>query len=100
MALRISAIGRRDRQSIVVVDVAQSAGHAGVPIGQREAGRAVIKHARRPGRNRVAGGAGRSRGRKSGRDVIRNVPADRRGALERRLSGTRSNPSNSACSCC
>ena len=44
----------------------------------------MVKHARRPGRNRVAGGAGRSRGRESGRNVVRNVPANRRRALERR----------------
>ena len=36
MALRVSAIGRRDRQSVVVVDVARSAGHVGVPVGQQE----------------------------------------------------------------
>ena len=33
MATRVSAIGRRDRQRIIVVDVAQIAGHIGVPIG-------------------------------------------------------------------
>jgi hypothetical protein len=33
MALRISAIHRHNRQSIVVVDVAQGASYASVPVG-------------------------------------------------------------------
>ena len=36
MALRISAIGRRDRQRVIVVDVAGGAGHVGMAIGQQE----------------------------------------------------------------
>jgi len=36
MALRISAIGWRDHQIVIVIDVAGSAGHVGVAIGQRE----------------------------------------------------------------
>ena len=43
VALRVAAIGRRDRQGIVVVDVAQIAGHVGMPVGQQETGRAVVE---------------------------------------------------------
>ena len=48
MAARVPAIVRHDRQSIVVVDVAGCAGHAGMGIGQRKPGRAVIENCRRP----------------------------------------------------
>ena len=48
MALRISAIGRRNRQGIVVVDVARSAGHVGMPVGQQETGRTVVECRCRP----------------------------------------------------
>jgi len=85
MAPGIAAIGRRDRQSVVVVDVAQIARHSRMGIRQREAGRAVIKDSRSPRRNRVACGASHSRGREPGRDVIRYVASNRRGALESRL---------------
>ena len=57
MALRISAIGRRDRQGIVVVDVARSAGHIGVPVGQQETGRAVVECRCGPTSRCVAGRA-------------------------------------------
>ena len=53
-----------------------------MPIGQQKAGCAVIKNSRGPGRNRVASSASRSRRRKPGRDVIRYVPANRRGTQE------------------
>jgi hypothetical protein len=65
--------------------VAQIAGHVGVPVGQREAGRAVVKNSRSPGSNRVARRAGRSRDREPCRHVIWHVTAKRRGALECRL---------------
>jgi len=55
MAAGVSAIGRGDRQSVVVIDVAQIAGHGGMRIGEREAGRTVIKNSRRPGGDRVTG---------------------------------------------
>ena len=84
VALRVSAIGRRNRKRVVIVDVAQSASDGRVRVRKRESGGAVIKHSGGPGRNRMAGGAGRSRDRKSRRDVIRNVPANRRSALESR----------------
>ncbi len=72
MALRIAAIGGGNRQTVVVVDVAEIAGHVGVPVGQGEAGRAVIEHACGPGGNRVACCARRCSGRKTRRDVIRH----------------------------
>ena len=43
MALRISAIGRRDRQIVVVVDVAERASHIRVAVGQQETRRVVIE---------------------------------------------------------
>ena len=80
VAAGISAIGGRDAQGIVVADVAQTAGHRRVAVGQGEAGAAVIENARGPGRNGVASGAGRSRGRETGSDMIRHRSADRCGA--------------------
>ena len=53
-------------------------------VGQRKSGGAVIKHSRGPGSDRVAGGASRCCGRESSRDVIRNISANRCGALEYR----------------
>src|ERR1039458_10854376 len=85
MAAGISAIGRENRQSIVIIDMAQSAGHAGVGIGQQEAGGAVIEDSRRPSGNRMASGAGRSRGWGSRSDGVRDRPANRRGAHKGRL---------------
>jgi len=85
MALRVAAIGRRDRQGIVVVDVAQIAGHVGVPIGQQEPGRAVIKDSRSPSCNRVASRASRCGRGEPGRDVIRHRSANARGAEKSRL---------------
>jgi len=68
MALRISAIGRSNRQIVVVVDVAERAGHIGVPGGKREPGRAVIKRGVQPiVERRMAGFAG---GRKLRGNVI------------------------------
>ena len=54
MALRVPAIRRSDRQSIVVVDVAQIAGHVGVPIGEQESRGAVVERCCRPADRRVA----------------------------------------------
>lgn len=36
VALRISASRRRNRQVVIVADVAGGAGHVGVPVGQQE----------------------------------------------------------------
>jgi hypothetical protein len=57
MAAGISAIGWSNRQIIIVVDVARCAGHVGVPIGQQESRRGVIKDCRSPSRGVVARGA-------------------------------------------
>ncbi len=54
MASRIPAIGRRDHQVIVVVNMARSAGHVGMPIGQHKPGRAVVKRSGEPGVHSVA----------------------------------------------
>jgi len=77
MALRVSAIGRRDRQSVIVVDVAGSAGHVGMAIGQQESGGAVIEDRRCPAHGVVARralrhGKCRSSGRMHG--IIRGLP--------------------------
>jgi hypothetical protein len=48
MALRISAIGRGDRQSIVVIDVAECASHIRMAIGEQESSGAVVERRRRP----------------------------------------------------
>ena len=57
MASGISAIGRSYRQTVVVVDVAQIAGHVGMAVSQREPGCAVIEDARGPRSDWVASGA-------------------------------------------
>jgi len=75
VALRVSAIGGGNRQIVVVVDVAQIAGHVGMPIRQQEPGRAVIECCRRPTGSRVAGRAVRGRKSRPGRrmDGIRGL---------------------------
>jgi hypothetical protein len=73
MASRVPAIGRGDRQSIVVVDVARSAGHVGMAIGQRKPGRAVVKSCRRPTHRRMAQRTVRCRKRRTRRGVHRIV---------------------------
>ena len=85
MALRVAAVGCGNRQTVVVVDVAQIAGHVGVTIGQQESGSAVIEHPRGPGCNRVASRASRCRRRETGRNVIRYRSPDRCGAGKSRL---------------
>ena len=80
VAAGIATIGRGDRQCIVVVDVAQTAGHGRMTIGQGESGRRVVKDPGRPGGDRVTARAGRSRGWESGGDMIRYRSADRSGA--------------------
>ena len=82
VAAGIAAIGRCDGQRIVAVEVARSASHGRVRIGQREPSGAVIEHARGPSRNRMATCALPGSGWEAGRNVIRNIPADGRGALE------------------
>lgn len=54
MALRISATRWRDRQIVIVIDVAGRAGHVGVPGGERESRRAVIECCSCPTYGRVA----------------------------------------------
>ncbi len=82
VAARIAAVGRCGRQRIIVIDVAQIAGHVGVTIGEQEAGGAVVENSRGPSSDRMARRASRSRHWKSSGDVIRNVSAKRGGALE------------------
>ena len=52
MASGVPAVRRRNRQVVVVVDMARSAGHIRVAVRQQESRRAVIKNGGRPG-NRV-----------------------------------------------
>lgn len=80
MALRVAAVGCGNRQAVVVVNVAQIAGHVGVTIGQREPGRAMIEDSCGPGCNRVASCASRCRRRETGRNVIRYRSPNRCGA--------------------
>ncbi len=78
MALRVPAGARRDRQIVVVVDVAQRAGHIRMPGGQRKPRRAVIERGRRPTDRIVAGRAIRRRKRRPRRWMHR---------IRRRLPG-------------
>lgn len=66
VALRIAAIGRRNRQRIIVIDVAERASHVGVPVGEQETGRAVIENCGGPTDRVVAGGAVRGGERRAG----------------------------------
>jgi len=89
--IRIPALRRRNRQSVIVVDMARSAGHVGVPVGQQEARRAVIEDRRGPRKWGVmasrAVGHPESRARRGvhwisrllpGRQVAARIPAVRR----------------------
>jgi hypothetical protein len=57
MALRVSAIRGGDRQTIVVVDMAESASHIRVPAGQQETCRTVVEFCIHPIIKKVASGA-------------------------------------------
>jgi len=67
MALRIPAIGRSNRQIVVVVDVAECACHVGVPSGQRKTRRTVVECRRCPTGSRMARRAIRDRKSRPGR---------------------------------
>ena len=67
MAARVSAIGRRNRQSIVVADVARSAGHVCMPIGEWKPCCVVVECRRRPTYRRMARCAVRKCKSRSGR---------------------------------
>ena len=68
VALRIATSCRGDRQTVVVVDVAGGASHAGVPLREQESGGAMVECRRRPADRVVAGRAARhSKGRAGGR---------------------------------
>jgi|HubBroStandDraft_6_1064221.scaffolds.fasta_scaffold460555_1 hypothetical protein len=54
VALRVSAIGRGNRQTVVVVSVAEGASHICMSIGQKEPSRAVVERCRRPTHRIVA----------------------------------------------
>ena len=82
VAARIAAIGGSNRQGIIIIDVAQVAGHIGMAIGEQKAGGAVVENSGGPSSDGMARRASRSRNRKSSGDVIRNASAKRGGALE------------------
>jgi len=76
----------RHCNAVVAVDVAARAwNRCGVKTSQRETGCIMIKGSRRPGCDRMARCTLRRRNWKSGRDVVRHVPANRCGALVSRL---------------
>jgi hypothetical protein len=82
VAAGISAIGRRNAQRVVAVNVAERASHGCVRVRQRKSSGVVVKNSRRPCRDGMAGGAGRRSCRETGGEVVRNVAANRCGALE------------------
>jgi len=63
MAARVAAIRWRNRQIVVVIDVAACTGHIGVAVCQRETRRAVVEDDVGPARRAVALGAVRDRER-------------------------------------
>jgi len=60
VASGVAAVRRLNVQAVVAVDVAQSALHIGMPIGQRKSRGAVIEFSVRPLGDGVARGASRS----------------------------------------
>jgi len=54
VAAGITAVRGRDGEVVIVVDVAGSARHVGMAVGQREAGAAVIKLCAQPGVEEMA----------------------------------------------
>jgi hypothetical protein len=79
VATRIPAVGRRNIQTVVVVEVAGCARHIRMPVRQRKTKRRVIEFPVRPLRDRMAGSARGSRIREAGFDVVRHVATERRG---------------------
>jgi hypothetical protein len=68
MASRVSAVRGRDRQIVIVIDVAGETGHIRMAVRQQESGGAVIELRTQPivkGMARIAGG------RKLRADVVR-----------------------------
>lgn len=55
MAAGITAIGRSNFQIVIIIDVAGTAGHASVAVGEQETGRTVIEFCSRPAIEGVAG---------------------------------------------
>jgi hypothetical protein len=55
MTSRVPAIGRRDRQDVVVIDVARRASHVGMAVLQQKSGFRVVKLCVQPGVKRMAG---------------------------------------------
>ena len=69
MASGISAIAGCNGQIVVVIDVAQRAGHVGMAVAQQKPGGAVVEFCIQPIVERMAGGAVGSRELRSGRLV-------------------------------
>lgn len=94
MASRISAVRRRNRQSVVVVDMAGSARHIRMPVRKQEPRRGVIEISRVPALGRMAArairdGEDRPRGRVHrvvgllpSRQVALRIPTIRRRDLQ------------------
>ena len=76
VALRIAAIRRLDRKTVVAVDMAEGALHVGVAIRQQKSRGAVIEPSIRPFGDGVACGARRRRGREARGDVIGHAAPD------------------------
>ena len=79
MASRVTAVSRRNRQVVIVIDVARGAGHVGVAVGQHETGLAVVKLGGRGPTGRVmarlAIGKGELRSRRWMRGIVRLLPS-------------------------
>ena len=77
MATGVTAIGGSDLEVVIVIDVAGSAKHVGVAIGEREANGSVVKFAIGPGGDGMASGARSGSGGETCGDVIGHIAAQR-----------------------
>jgi len=76
VAAGVAAVGGRNLERVVPIDVALRAGHGGVLVSQRKTSSAVVELAVGPSGDGMAGGALRGSIRKTRSDVIGHAATD------------------------
>ena len=76
VATGVATIGGSDLEGVIIVDVAGSAKHVGVAVGEREANGSVVEFAIGPGGDGMASGASRGCGGETRADVVGDVAAE------------------------